>query len=253
MDNSWVGVVVGLLFLAGGVALAFGWWNTTRRLHLVRATRTSPAGEVTSQRAGELVEVKGTLRCEAPLVSELSRQPCAYYASSLEREYEDYDRDSDDRSRRVRRSEKLASDERCVAFFVEDQSGTVQVAPKQAHVDAREVVNRFDEATALGPTIWLGAQSFTMGGSDTLGYRYRERVLPVDAPVYVLGVVNGDGQIAAPPREDGEQQFVISHQSEETLARSLGCQALLLGLFALVFTAAGVAVLVLMVRLAAQR
>ena len=73
-------------------------------------------------------------------------------------------------------------------FFVEDSTGKVEVHPQGSEVDAQKVVDRFEPSASPG---------FTLGGApvpfdeeaNTLGYRYTESVLPIDSPVYVLGVV----------------------------------------------------------------
>jgi hypothetical protein len=74
-----------------------------------------------------------------------------------------------------------------------------------------------------------------------------ESVLPVDAPVYVLGVAQEDGHIGAPAEEGGEKRFLISHRSEEQLEKKYRRAALLLGLLAVglflfgaIFVVAGV-------------
>jgi E3 ubiquitin ligase len=57
------------------------------------------------------------------------------------------------------------------------------------------------------------------GWPSTIGYRYVEGILPLDAPVYVLGVAREDGHIGAPADEGGEKRFLISHRSEEQLEK----------------------------------
>ena len=199
--------------------------------------------------AGTPVEVEGTLRCESPLVSEMAEVRCAYFDSRVTREYS---RANDDDAASNRSSETLAESVRAVAFFVEDGTGNVRVHPEGSEVDAQKAVDRFETSASPG---------FTLGGvrvpfeedDDTLGYRYTESVLPVDAPVYVLGVVREDGDIGAsatpvdapvealplvgggglemnlPSPRDRERRFVISHRSEEALGQSLGKTVLWLG------------------------
>ena len=47
-------------------------------------------------------------------------------------------------------------------------------------------------------------------GFGTLGYRTREVILPIDGPVYVLGVVTRDGGIGRPGRARFDAAFIIS-------------------------------------------
>ena len=68
------------------------------------------------------------------------------------------------------------------------------VRSEGAEVDALEVTNRFEEAADDGGGLKIGGVTLRMGeGQRTLGYRHVEHVLPVDAPVYVLGVVRAGG------------------------------------------------------------
>jgi E3 Ubiquitin ligase len=102
--------------------------------------------------------------------------------------YEVTDRDSDGDSRTSRRSEVVASNERFAPFVVEDESGAVGVRGEGAEVDALEVMNRFERETGGAGTITLGGVTVNLGGgARTVGYRYEEKILPVDSPVYVLG------------------------------------------------------------------
>jgi hypothetical protein len=71
------------------------------------------------------------------------------------------------------------------------------------------------------------------GGARTLGYRYAESVLRVDEPVYVLGVLQEDGQIGSPAESERDKRFLISYRSEEQLERKYGKSARWLGLIAL--------------------
>ena len=66
-----------------------------RKTELMRQVETSGAGAVSGAAPGTLVELKGTLRCDEPLTSEMAEHTCAYYLSQVIREYEETDRDSD--------------------------------------------------------------------------------------------------------------------------------------------------------------
>lgn len=240
---KWVWYVVVFAFVLLGAFFGLCWGQARRQLRLMSTTETSPVGEVASRRPDERVEVKGTLRCEAPLVSAVSQQPCAYYAATLEREYENENYGG----KQVISSEQVASDEQRVAFLVEDRSGTVRVLPERAEVDAQTVADRYEPLEALGPEILFAGQGYAVGGSKTLGYRFRESVLPVGASVYVLGVVNDQGVIAAPQTGSCEQHFMISQQSEEDLVRSLGKWMLLLAVASIGCIGIGLAVLLLVI------
>ncbi len=217
-----------IFLVAGGVLLYFR--NRTRQKSaLMGQTETSPAADVSGLAPGTLVEVKGTLRCEVPLTSEMAQETCAYYSSQVIREYLERDYDDDDTGS-DRRSEVIAQNEQFAPFVVEDESGTVPVNAEGAEVDARQVVNRFDRDTGNEGTFSLGGMTVNLGGGErTIGYRYTESILPVDAPVYVLGTVQESGGLGAPSSGEAGHRFVVSHRSEEALGQSLGKTVLWLG------------------------
>ena len=220
-----------IFLVAGGVLLYFRNKNK-QKAALMGQTETSNAVDVAGLSPGTLVEVKGTLRCESPLTSEMASERCAYYASRVTREYLERDYEDDDDVGSDRRSEVIAHNEQFAPFFVEDASGTVAVNAEGAEMDARQVVDRFERNTGSeGPSISLGGTTIHLGGGErTIGYRYSESIMPVDAPVYVLGAVQHDGRIGAPESGSKEHRFVVSHRSEEALGQSLGKTVLWLGI-----------------------
>ena len=238
-----------VMLVVAGVLLYYR-RKTLKKTELMRSVETSAARDVSSRAPGTVVEVKGTLRCESPLKSEMAEQTCAYYLSQVIREYEETDRDADGDLKTRRRSEVVASNERVAPFVVEDGSGAVGVRGEGAEVDALEVTNRFERDTGGAGTISLGGMTVNLGGgARTVGYRYVENVLPIDAPVYVLGSVQEDGEIGAPTDEGEKGRFLISYRSEEQLEKKYRRDALLLTLialglavFGLIFLAVGVSV-----------
>jgi hypothetical protein len=220
-----------VIFLVAGGALLYFRGKTKQKAALMGQTETSNAADVSGLAPGTLVEVKGTLRCEEPLVSEMANERCAYYSSKVIREYLERDYDDDDHDAGSdRRSEVVAQNEQFAPFTVEDPTGGVPVNAEGAEVDAKQVVNRFERNTGSeGPSISLGGATINLGGGErTIGYRYTESILAVDAPVYVLGTVQEDGGIGGPSGDEG-QRFLISHRSEEALGQSLGKTVLWLG------------------------
>ncbi len=241
--------VVAVAFWAAGGLLLYVRHRTRRKVDLIRQTQTTGASGVSEFSPGSSVEVKGTLRCQSPLRSEMAEVGCACYVSRVTREYVRSSGPSADDSPgshhpRQTASETLSESVRAVPFFVEDGTGKVEVHPQGSELDAKKVVDRFEPSASPG---------FTLGGApvpfdedaNTLGYRYTESVLPADAPVYVLGVVREDGGIGAgpgpvdapveelplmkggelastlPSSRDKERRFVISHRSEEALGQDL--------------------------------
>jgi E3 Ubiquitin ligase len=236
-----------VIFLVAGGALLYFRNRTKQKAALMGQTETSQASDVSGLAPGTLVEVEGTLRCEEPLTSEMAGERCAYYSSKVVREYLERDHDDDDDDvGSDRRSEVVAHNEQFAPFTVEDSTGSVPVNAEGAEVDARQVVNRFERNTGSeGPSISLGGATIHLGGGErTLGYRYTEGILPVDAPVYVLGTAQDGGGIGGPVSSDQGQRFVVSHRSEEALGQSLGKTVLWLGVGGIAALVVGVILLV---------
>jgi hypothetical protein len=115
-----------------------------------------------------------------------------------------------------------------------------------AEVDARQVVNRFERDTGNEGSISLGGMTINLGGGErTIGYRYTESILPVDASIYVLGTVQDGGGIGAPSSGLEGHRFVVSHRSEEALGQSLGKTVLWLGVGGIASIVLGVVLLVI--------
>jgi hypothetical protein len=233
-----------VIFLVAGIALLYFRNKNKQKAALMGQTETSGASDVSALAPGTLVEVKGTLRCEEPLTSEMTGEKCAYYSSKVIREYLERDYDDDDVGS-DRRSEVVAQDEQFAPFTVEDSTGSVAVNAEGAEMDAKQVVNRFERNTGSeGPSISLGGATVHLGGGErTLGYRYTESILPVDAPAYVLGTVQEGGGIGAPAGDEGHR-FVVSHRSEEALGQSLGKTVLWLGVGGIASIVVGVILLI---------
>ena len=137
-----------VIFLVTGGVLLYFRNRTKQKSAIMGQTETSNASDVAGIAPGTLVEVKGTLRCDEPLTSEMAEKTCAYYSSTVTRKYlrPDYDDDDNDAGS-DRRSEIIAQNVQFAPFMVEDDCGFVGVHAEGAEVDARQVVNRFDRNT----------------------------------------------------------------------------------------------------------
>jgi E3 Ubiquitin ligase len=157
-----------IIFLVAGGVLLYLRNKNKQKAALMGRTETSNASDVSGLAPGTLVEVKGTLRCEEPLTSEMAGEGCAYYSSKVVREYLERDYDDDDAGS-DRRSEVVAQNEQVAPFTVEDETGSVAVNAEGAEVDAREVVNRFERNTGGdGPSISLGVRPSSSAAASEL-------------------------------------------------------------------------------------
>jgi hypothetical protein len=238
-----------------------------RKLAAMRGTQTSGAAdlqqlaasvgkEIGSGAFAEPAEVKGTVRCGQPLVSELAEVSCVYYSMKVTREYEEtrWEKDSSGNSvqRTQRGSDTVAENTRSVGFEVEDATGRIGVEPHGASFVAERVLSRFDqgEAQAGGMRVgrWVMSLGGLGGGRRTIGYRYEEHAIPVDREIYVLGEASDEGgklRMRKPgAKGTGGSRFIISLKSEEELSRSAARTATVLRVIAIAAAAVGAGLLV---------
>jgi hypothetical protein len=215
-------VLLGVILAPSAAFLFWGFRASRRDMSLMRATETTPAAEVAKLAPGSLVEVKGHLRCATPLTGDLSKSPCAHFVASIERDYEILEYDpSRKASYRVKRTACELANIMCAPFEIEDESGRATVAPEGAIIEGIIAVDRHERNAAEG----VAAKT---GEDVTLARRYREMHLPLDAEIYVLGVVVEGGTIGAPANGAKGQRFLISVNTEEARTRELGSRGKLM-------------------------
>jgi E3 ubiquitin ligase len=218
-------VLAGIILVPSAAFLLWSWRAQRNDMALMRTTETTRAADVAKLPPGSLVEVKGRLRCAAPVTGELSNSPCAHFAATVERDYEIVEYDSRRKtSYRVRKTEIVQSNTLFAPFEIEDDSGRAKVLPEHAIIEGIEAVGRSTapEDEAGGTSVMQAALGASNSPDRTLGFRYKEMHLPLDVEVYVLGVVGDNCCIGAPPDGAKGQRFLISVKSEETRAAELG-------------------------------
>jgi hypothetical protein len=241
-------IAAGIVFLGISGFFLWAWRGDRRTAALMQSTATSPAADVAKLPAGTLVEVKGTLRCAAPLSSEFTQTPCAHYVATIERDYVTIEYDTtDQRPERKKKIETVQSNIVFAPFEVEDESGRVRVVADRAYVEGVASMEHYEpyqeekhEGEGFAQKTWRKLTT----NEDTVGYRYREMHLPLDIAIYVLGVKSADGSIAAPAEDAKDQSFVISIKSEEERNASLtksGAWMLRLGILSGIIAAASLA------------
>lgn len=222
----WFVLIAGIVLLVVAGGLLWSGRRTQRKVNLLRRAVPATSASIRDAFPGELVSITGTARADRELRSEHSQAPCIYFESSVIREYERTRRTAGSRNRpgrttTSRSSETISSNSASVPFHIEDDGGRVHVLPDGAEFDAREILDRFDPAADSGPSVSFGGFSVNIGSGDrTLGYRYTERIIPVDERVFVLGVVDENGQVARPPNGRENAALIVSYRDEDTLRDS---------------------------------
>ncbi len=233
----WLIGVVGLLVVGG---LLWSYRSDRQRLEAMRGAETVEVALLHSLHA-ELrrdlgadsffyrAELKGRAEVKEPLQSELTGTECIYYSMSVSREYEERytAQEGDRRVEKVRRgSETMASQQRGIRFELVDGSGRVWVDPTEAEVVAESVLDRFEPAQGHQRELKLGSfrlrldEPIRSGDRTTLGYRFRESVVRLHQPLYLLGEARewNDEVVVGQPRDGG--RWILSTQSEEQLTQA---------------------------------
>jgi len=260
--------IIGIVLIGLAIGLFFGRKKQEDKLYQMKATETMTAAGLlqeandVAEGLGEkgsynkITEVKGLVRCDNPIISELAQIKCINYSMSVSRKWEEKYWETDSNNNRVQKtrqgSDIVASNERSVPFFVEDSTGKIKILPDGANLTREKVYSKFVPGEPHGTSVSIGG--FTMnfgsltqtGGRVTLGYTYEESAIPVDKEIYILGEAadNGGELKIQKPAEKGKK-FIISVKSEEELMRGItnSLTALLVG--AIISGIAGVVVIVL--------
>jgi len=218
-------LLAGLVLAPSAAFLLWSWRAQRNDMALMRATETTPAADIAKLPTGSLVEVKGRLRYASPVTGDLSKNPCAHFMATVERDYEILEYDANHKaSYRVRKTEIVQSNTVFAPFEIEDESGRATVSPEDAIIEGIAAVDRHEvhDHEAGSESVMQAALGAVNNSDRTLGFRYKEMHLPLDVEVYVLGVVSENRCIGAPQTGAKGQRFLISVKSEEMRAAEFG-------------------------------
>lgn len=226
--NIGFAIAAGIAALIALICLWF-WKKLRDEAALMASTPTSRAADVAAMAPGTLVEVKGTIRCDAPFLGEFSQQSCVYAKSIIERRETRW-RDGKSETHTV--TER--STERHAPFYVEDGSGRVLVRGEGADVESILVLDQSGNDTAAN----LISLASSLLGAGNFDRRFKEFTLGHDIPVYVLGSVNQGGSIGAAPPDAKQKKFIITHKSEEARVSSSNTTSIVLLVIAVILAIA---------------
>lgn len=249
---------VGIFFLVFAAILFFAKRSEEEKLGYIKGIETSNARDLIDEvkaitermgKAGSfrrLVELKGVIKCDSPLTSEVAKQKCVYYTMTVtrktEEDYEEKDAKTGQSVRKTRqKTDTVASNSQSTPFYVEDATGKVMVNPNGAELDPVRVVDKFEAGQVnTGQSISVGGFSFNLSGSSfssalapghrVLGYNFTESVLPLERRVYILGEASdSDGELMIKaPKDKG--RFIVSLKSEEELMAAGASSAQFMGI-----------------------
>lgn len=239
--------IFGIVLLAAGAVLWFVRGQQERRCKHLQLARATHIGELKSVAAAVAQEIGGgdwrdyvvlwgTVETDQPITSPMKSMPCVYYSNQVVREYEETihekDKDGNTTTRTQRGSDIISQEEQQIPFHLIDSSSErVLVNPDGADLAPVEILNEFRPGDPAGGMASYGSYSRVIssphqnfhGQSNhrrTLGYRYRESVIPVGRSLTVVGMVSDRlGSLTIEQPKDN-QPFIISPQSQESLTKA---------------------------------
>ena len=215
--------------IAAPLTLLFLWLTLRagRRLRLLMDTPTSKAKGVFMGQ----VEISGRAVTPAPLHSRLAECECVWFRYTVEEQWERWETETytDNKGRRqtrqVRKSGWTRVDEGGAqpAFAVEDDTGSVQVRPEGAEIEAEHV---FDETVGRGDALYYGKGPAGAIADSTGRRRFAEEALRLGATLFVAGRARERDDAVAPEiAADPEQNlFLISCRGEAKVQRGYRLQ-----------------------------
>lgn len=229
-------VGIGALLAAFGAYLAIVVRKKTEeRVTELKFMKAAPLAEILSfwkslvdQGLGDnyrdMVETNGTAVCDGQLRSPYGDIPCVYYEAMVTREYEREEvvRDKEGRTQRrvVRASEPVSSQKSPSPVYISDGGIRIGLDLDGADIDLKEGADRFEPYESSRNYSFFGVRFSSPSGSRTLGFRYKERIIPVGHPLYVVGEARasaGGLRIGLP--SEGDKPFIVSVKSEEEVTR----------------------------------
>jgi E3 Ubiquitin ligase len=221
--------IAGSVLIVAAIGCVIACWYQRSTLNVMKHTETRSAtdlietagavpAEMGSGAFAELTEVKGIVRCDAPLTSKLANIPCVYYHMTVTRQYEETYREQDQHGKMVARtrqgSHEVASHTRLTLFQIEDHTGRITIDPTDGQLTTEKVHSRFEPGSRVDAASAIG----TGAGSRTLGYAYEEWAIPVGHRLYILGeATDTRGELRIQRPADQGQHVLVSTKSEEAL------------------------------------
>ncbi len=177
--------------------------------------------------------MRGAIRCDSPLQSELAEIACIYYSFQVERETEEVYFTTDAEGRKEKRTRNtfttVNQNQRRVPFWLEDGSGRLRVLPDAAEMISETVLSNYEPAGSRSQ-FQIGTVKLNWQQGVVLGYRMREEAIPLDRELFVLGeVVDQDGELVL--QKPSKERMIISLKPKDSLveAASHSAQGLKVG------------------------
>jgi hypothetical protein len=216
----WIGLII------AGIAA----WASLRACRKRRLIDNLPTSKTQGVFIG-LVELKGTVECEQPLMSYLAATACVYYSFDIEEQWSRMvtttESDGKGGTRTVTRQESgwtsVASQIESTPFYLKDDTGHLLIRPDGARIEAIDVFS--ETCTPLNPLYYGKGPAGGIMDSDHIR-RFTETAIPLQAPLFIVGQARERKDVVAPEIAADPQasEYLISTRSQEQVSSGLGWQ-----------------------------
>ena len=225
-------LAAGGLMAAGGAYLAFVQKKKTEgmvtELKFMKATPLqelhgtwkSLCDEGMGEGFRDFIETNGAASTDGEITAPYSGQPCAYYEATVLREYEKQetstDKDGKVKTSRTRGSETVSSQKSSSPLYLAEGDVRIGIDLDGATLHLKDGADRFEPYESSKTYTFFGVQFSSPSGVRTLGFKYKEKIIPLGHPLYVAGEARqsaGNLRIGK-PSEKGKP-FIVSVKSEE--------------------------------------
>ncbi|MDD2453799.1 MAG: E3 ubiquitin ligase family protein [Synergistaceae bacterium] len=198
----------------------------------------------------DMVQTNGKAVTEEEVTAPYSNKVCAYFEATVTREYEEEevtkDKDGNTQRRRVRRSEEVGSQKSDAPLYLKDGDVKVALDLDGANLQLKDGIDRFEPYKDDNTYEFFGLRFTNHAGARTIGFRYKEQIIPLNHPLYVVGELrsSADELHIGKPSEKGKP-FIISVKSKDevTVGEENKAKMFLYGGIALVVAGIAIAII----------
>ncbi len=229
---NFVALGIGGLMIAGGAYLSFVQKKKTEglvtELKYMKAVSLaelkdswqSLADEGMAEGFRDLVETNGKADTDGEVKAPYSNVACAYFEATVTREFEKEERSTDKdgkvQMKRTRSSEIVSSRKSPSPLYVADGNVRVGVDMDGATLHLKDGEDRFEPYESNKTYTFFGVQFSAPSGVRTLGFRYKEKLIPLGHPLYVVGEArNSAGALRIGRSSEKGKPFIVSVKSED--------------------------------------
>ncbi len=150
----------------------------------------------------------------------------AYFEATVTREFEKEERSTDKdgkvQTTRTRSSEVVSSRKSPSPLYIADGDIRVGIDMDGATLHLKDGEDRFEPYESNKTYTFFGVQFSAPSGVRTLGFRYKEKLIPLGHPLYVVGEARHSGGALriGKPSEKGKP-FIVSVKSEDEVVAGM--------------------------------